>query len=1034
MNDKLALNQDSLNQYSSLNYENLNKYPTFSSNYEYTSLKYKNNSNYHGKKINTTIEEAFDLLNKYGKTRNYDIISNYNNLVYSNEQRKEKKLEFSKSMDKILKSNKYELNYIYNNKSLSQINKEIIKFKDKMNKDKNYLKNIQNKIFYEYELLGEGQKRFYNNPLNEDIIKNKKRAYSLTNRANNYENFPNLKENYQYNDYLSEKRKIKNIIINNNNFINNNLIYKRNLSYYQDINFKENDFSKNKIKNNFPRRNNSFYSINNNDIFNKIIFNNSIKKNNYLDKEEKDPIKTNKIKNINDYEYIRYPERKSFEKKQNDFSNMKYLTIQTKNDKIQLKEKEIKINDISNLNKEPINNNYGYNISTNPKNFTQPNNKTNEQHNSMKYQSRKYDKFINNIINEDSKENNINLNDNDNTKFSLNDKLLSNFENIKKKYNETNKINNTSSFNIKNLYRKRSATYIKEDKIGEEKNSTIISNKNSVYNNLNSKYFEDINLINIKKKYSNTIKNEENLNFIEPNYNKYMISSFYINIEKNENYNKDLLINNLNQKLLDFENQLKIANNKIKQLSEILEKIKNKNKILYIDKINSFNYFQVKNHFIKINKRKFEINIEKPKNNPTLNNEELVFHFSNRSIKRKNNICSDNLNSISENEHHSYSSFDNYKNMNLYFTKVTSINEKKSNKISNLYTLNKIPSKYNKNILLNKINNSKEEINIKNKNLLIKDINMNEKIIYTLYFHNGKLNVLFFDPELKKFSIQKFRDNGNFEENYKDNLDNTNSNKKDNGNIFLFNEGFLYVITGKDYNMFYHFNPNTKEINNLCKLKYNHSNGNLIYYDQRIFCLSGNNNKKVECYIESKNEWIEIPEMLTERSNFSTCIIKEQYLFALFGYNSNKQYLDSIEFIDLLCENSEWKYLDYENKTNLSLFLIDFLGINYDDKKIIIFGGYDGQNNMMNQYFYQINLKKNFEEESDDINNDNLTDIIKLDKTMKFNFRNECFFLDLGYNKYYGENNNWIYTFFDKDLNAHIININDFSQESFNFQ
>ena len=174
--------------------------------------------------------------------------------------------------------------------------------------------------------------------------------------------------------------------------------------------------------------------------------------------------------------------------------------------------------------------------------------------------------------------------------------------------------------------------------------------------------------------------------------------------------------------------------------------------------------------------------------------------------------------------------------------------------------------------------------------------------------------------------------------------------------------------------------------------------------------------------------------MLKERSNFSTSIIKEQYLFAFFGYNNkNKEYLNSIEFIDLLCENAKWKYLYYDNTNNISLFFIRNLAINYDDKKIILFGGYDGKNNKGNNLFYQINLKKNFNEENYDISDDNLTNIIKLDKGMEFNDKNKYYLLDLGYNKYYGDNNNWIYITFDRELNAHIININTLSHEIFNF-
>ena len=469
---------------------------------------------------------------------------------------------------------------------------------------------------------------------------------------------------------------------------------------------------------------------------------------------------------------------------------------------------------------------------------------------------------------------------------------------------------------------------------------------------------------------------------------------------------------------MEIENKLKKANLKIKDLLKIIEEIKNKNKLLYIDKINSFNYTPIKNHFLNLKSQ--NINIKKNDNYHQFYKYKMNTIHSQKPFFKKSKSSSEFVNTTSENEHYSYSSFDNYKNMNLYFRKVTTFIEDTKIPKSKPISLNKFPLKINKNNILNAKITKKENYNIH----LNKDIKIKEKMIYTLYLNEDDLKIVLFDPDTKKFSIQKLKDIDNFKKNIQNN----------NGNIFLFNEGFLYVITGTGYNIFYQINPHTKEIKKLCELKYNHSNGNLIYYDQRIFCLSGDFNKKVECYIEHKNLWIEIPEMLKERSNFSTCIIKEQYLFSFFGYNyKSKEYLNSIEFIDLLCENAKWKYLYYDNTSNISLYLIRSLAINYDDKKIILFGGYDGKNNKANNLFYQINLKKNFNEDNYDISDDNLSNIIKLGKGLEFNDKNKIYLLDLGYNKYYGENNNMIYITFDRELNAHVININTFSHEIFNF-
>ena len=1070
MSEKIALIQNTLNPYHPASfYENMLKYSSNPLNYD---ISYNYNINNYNTK-NHNIKQAYDTINKYRIIRNSAINTNFNNVYNSQELKKNKKLEISKSMDKITKQNKYS----YNSKSIDNINKEIIKFKNKMHKDKEYLNYIQNKLITQ----------------NDNDIKNeKRRAYSLTNRNNYDKKYMNIKNiNYELNDYFTEKRKIKNIIINNNNFVDNNIIYNKNLiNNYQKDNFSnkktDNINNINNINsNNFIfKRNNSFFMTNNN-IVNRLILNKNIDKNNYLEEDKINYQKENIIDNnnenimknnmnINDYEYIKYPERKSFQK-QIDFSNMKYLTINIKNDKIQLKDKEIKLNDISNLTKPD-------------KDIIKDKKILN------RYQTKKFDKYVNNIINENNKENN-----DKNIKISLNSNdILTNYENIKKKYDkEKNMINELSSYG--NYYRKRSGTCIKEDR-KEQKNVKMtnqninlknMNNMNSLknrkasdaLNTMNIKYFEDIDFNKIKSKYSDSLKNNKikynNDNALnKSNINKYnfnTISAFSLNIEKNENNNKDLLIKNLNQKIIDLVKQLKVANCKINNLSEIIEEMKNKNnnkfnnKVLFIDKLISFNYISNKNNYIKLNHQNSNNKNKNKIKTHKINITKLNIHNKNEKINISNisNLSRNSfkyINTTSENEHYSYSSFDNYNNLNLYFRKITStiVNDKKINKYKKTkpsLSLTKSSIKKNINTLPNIIKtlNNKSISNTNNisNNSSIKDIQITDKTIYTLHSlqtNNDNLKIIIFDPDSKKFYTQKVPDNHNFLENFtkKHNNSKNEEGKINNCEVFLFTEGgYLYIITGENYDLFYKLDINKKEISKLCNLKCNHPNGNMIYYDQRIFCLSGDNNKKVECYIESKNEWIEIPEMLIERSNFSTCIIKEQYLFALFGYNNNtQQYLNTIEFIDLLCENAKWKYLSYENINNSSLFFIGSLAINFDDKKIIILGGYDGNEKRYNNNFYQIILKKNFDKENYNISDEKLSEIIKIENNNNLNLNdmdndwnghsgdeveNQCCFFNMGYNRYYGENDNIFYVAFDKELNAHLINVDGFSHEIFNF-
>jgi hypothetical protein len=230
----------------------------------------------------------------------------------------------------------------------------------------------------------------------------------------------------------------------------------------------------------------------------------------------------------------------------------------------------------------------------------------------------------------------------------------------------------------------------------------------------------------------------------------------------------------------------------------------------------------------------------------------------------------------------------------------------------------------------------------------IKDLGENSELIFSIF---GGKNIMCYDMNSKNFYFFDFADYNNFSNNFI--ID------EDNGNIFLSYNSFLYILTGKNYDMFYSFNPQKQAMEKLCSLKNNHSKGCLIPYHNSIICLSGQHNKKCEIYSTIKNEWSDMSEMNIERSEFGCCIIQDKYLFSIFGFNYPKnEYLSSIEYLDLLEENSTWKYLHYKNDKLLSLYIKGLLTINYNNEKIIFVGGYNGELNKPVEDFNQINSRK----------------------------------------------------------------------------
>ncbi len=229
---------------------------------------------------------------------------------------------------------------------------------------------------------------------------------------------------------------------------------------------------------------------------------------------------------------------------------------------------------------------------------------------------------------------------------------------------------------------------------------------------------------------------------------------------------------------------------------------------------------------------------------------------------------------------------------------------------------------------------------------------ISDKCIFAISPLTKSKSILCFDYKQKSFTFKDYADFGDFQENYSKSMENIQENQNTKSIFLTINYNF-YIVTGENCDLFYVFNALDRTINKLCSLKNNHSNGAMLDYNGSIVCIGGNYNKKVELYNQAKNEWIDLPELNIERSNFTSVLIKDKYIFCLFGYNlPMKQYLNTIEYLNIgRYKESTWKYLKYQTD-NINYLIFNWsLGINYKNEKIIIVGGSNGQENVGNNFF-----------------------------------------------------------------------------------
>ena len=983
--------------------QNLNKKQNLNNDYNYSNnefILYRNDIKSFNKFINT-LHEIKNRERKLPRCSSLKDFGHYNTKYLNNNTNK-----FSNNYQDIyLKKNYKEednINIVYDNNYFIQ---------DKKSYDNN-IKKMKKNLSIEY-------KNNNNNFLLNDNINNCKT--SQRKKAKN-----NLSQNYVGNRLLNQSKSKKDFLYNNYN--NNNEIFSTNREHNNNNN------NYNKLK--------DYNALNyKEDIIQDFNYNNY----DYIDKEKIQANDNNALidKNLNPLGHIvdNFVTMLKYKNGSNNRNKMNKNKVNGKvkyggnkyNDNIMKKKKNL---DNMCLAKTKQKSHYTYykykdysSLENKIKNIENQNKKNLKRKNEIKEKKDEYEKKY-------GKNNFINFNNR-----YCNEKIVNN---NKKKINKLSGIYDNNKMYKFNKYNDESTSKSKK----YSTNYSIRENDNINQNYDKEKYIEENNYYQIEQ-YPNINNNNYDNNNNNDNINNIYD---YSNIELNKE-NKDDNINIIN----DYSNiELNKDNNKDNNI-ENNNYVYCPSKIYNKSEIETFNNNSIQNGE-KENINNYEINAHTAHThlNDIYNNSKS-YEFQFPHSKTNKNIEIQNISNISYYPTpHNYNdpknntyimSRQNIEQTQISYNPINNI-EKKMNKpietvSEKVRKLIKQKAKNNNNYssLSSKLNldtnlslsdeNENERDHITN--TIKRNIAMSPKTVFTIYNSYEKPIILAFDIENKTFSFQDYSDFGDFEENYKLSLSNNDSNNfnKNKGNLFITIDTNLYIVTGKNYDMLYMFDSIKKTMIKLCNLQNNHSNGNLLNYEENIICLSGDFNKKVEIYSIKKNEWNNLPEMLIERSNSASCIINNKnnkYILNVFGFNSpTKEYLNTIEYLDVNKNDSYWKYLYYNNPNLILLNISNLFCINYEDHKIIIIGGHNENEKKNNDKFIQMVFDvNNFGSNAFvEISERKLKDI---DYNKKYCFYNGC-------KNFFNEDKNEIfYEVFDNEYNCHLFQRSNLAHDVFYFQ
>ena len=990
---------------------------------------------------NSPNSSALNFNNYYSPYINDNYYDNENDNNNNNFQRNHErsKQDFYDMLNSIKGSNKGELSPFKNkyneSNGVSDYNNEFNntnpkrkkgnEYEKKLTKNKSYIGNtlisktpINIRTTYAYN--GKITKDNNNNNINNSIINRRNLDNTYNNNLRDFQNQLSYLNNTEINDYSK------------NNNLNSQGYYYQTTSYENKNPFQQ---ERKYIPSNKINNNSSFVNLLKDKTNSKSIINqkNKINLNNSQTNLLSDTI--NKKYN-DDFQKIR--RNSDYNKSKLYIQNFK-LNIIGENYQLD-NSKDLLINELKNqilILKEKLNNNDNfYSPYINKENQNSPINRNNFI---IQEQKEEIERLKEELKKENDEKNNLNsqLNDIQNNLIELRNEnnglhqLIENYDknNQNNNYNENNILKTEISQykdNLENLTNENkqlieNLNSLKNDLINLEnenenmKQELLEKNKNEKLitptKDNSIKEIEQLKqkLKETENKLNNLEEENEKLLEIQNQINLYKIENQRLKDSQNklENENQKLIqaqsklnkLEELNQKLIEAQNKLNILEDENKKLNKDISNYQSSQYLHNSTKNPEFETLQSQNKLLIQKISNYENIISNPK--------EKDYSTLNSSSQRKNRF----KNLIVRNEEKLF-----YKGIPYteeeYLKKITKTSSLTKKILTNSSSTTKIMTKF-------KIESDLSEIPIKNKIKVFGNVNeLGDNLVFKMYKGTKNKNIICYDMKSKGFYFFDFADYNNFSSNF--------ISDKNNGNVYLSYNSILYILTGKNYDMFYSFNPQKKSMEKLCSLNNNHSKGNLIPYHNSIICLSGEYNKKCEIYSTLKNEWNEMSEMKIERSEFGSCIIQDKYLFCIFGFNYPKnEYLNTIEYLDLLTENSNWEYLNYKNEKLLSLYIKGLLTVNYNDVKIILIGGYNGELDKPVEYFSQIILGEDFQNDSyvEDVNR-KLKDIQK----------NKLYIFNSGITEKKDEKNRLYNIAYDNEDRIHVFEIQTMTHDVFNFE
>ena len=870
-----------------------------------------------------------------------------------------------------IKDNKNEIKEKKDNKENkdNKVNKNIIKIKDnKENKEfqrNNDIFKIPKKKYIKNESNNENKINTENNNIyNINNIDLRKRIHSPINITNENEvnkiNKDNIKvsnnhdNNNETNKNENERLSIKiDKISNNNDGIKiRNTSPKKNFNINNYLNKNKNEDERpqnNSIRRRFMNSKNKYNytpDIETRNKNNQLVKQNKI--NTYMEKSSYNNININveKYKGIKSFENI---------KKEEPFK----INLSTINNKENEEIKKYDANVNINTEKEKLINNNILNIQKEiRKTYYSPNkekiNLSPIKNKKSQFQSAKKVKNNSNIIFSDDEKlrekekEKIVIKDNDKEKDRDQEKKIEEEdENIKYR-------RRFQSESEKEKRMRRARRFLKEnkDKDKDKDRSNIIKNGKENERNEDNKKNDEVIKNNDKNRKTNKI-NERTLSNKDKNINCFSMQNLFgvknqnKNQLKKENKNKNGI--NLDDKKNENKNNCYEGKININDNSDINNKKSQNSEILKYKK----GYKMNKEEEI----RKNEEETQKIKDN----NIEEMWKRRRRDMIPKN-LKSNNLSS-------KLNEINNKNILKTSINKEENINDdniKKSISIKSPKAKNKKKITILEDVQIEEINTTKPVVQINISQILLSinnDLNVNQnkknKNLYIYGFDKKNNNFIQFDLRKKKFLRTKISDI--------EDLSDTFEKDYTYQNTILYNTlTGVFILTGKNSDQLYYYNPINETIMKICQFKNSHNLGCLLLDEEnnKIIIIGGKNATICESYAFDTNELKEMPNLNVDRSNTSF-IISNNKIFGFFGYSYKKgKYLYNIEYInkntldkwEIIELNVEFKkdLLPFHLK-NISTFIYD-----HDPNKIMIYGGKQGRSELIvDNYYYIYNIEEN---------------------------------------------------------------------------